>query len=127
MEKIFRSGWFWLGLLIGCYLLSSLWLGSVIFFSPLIFMVAPSGIFHLLGFSAFENGIGVVDSVMMFPAHLLTTLMLLFIHLVFWVALIFLISHRKGMPRIPILRLSWGLIIFIAMNFVGCATMSYHL
>lgn len=124
MEKVFRSAWFWFGLLIGCYAISLFWFGPLLF--GYVFMAAPSGFFHLLGFSDFENGFGVVDSLMMFPSHLPKTLMMLFAHLAFWSVFIYLVCRRKNMPRISLFRFGWGLVIFLVLNFAGCATMSYH-
>jgi hypothetical protein len=123
VEATFRSAWFWIGAVLGCYCISILWLGDLILVPQYVLLAAPSGLFHLVGIPEFENGLTVVDRILMH--HRLPLVMLLAAHSVFWWMLLAYISQRKLMHRADLMKVGWTLILVLVANLVGCATMKY--
>jgi hypothetical protein len=124
VETLLRSVWFWIGLIVGCYCMSCLWLGELARFVPFVLLAAPSGLFHLAGIPGFENGFRVVDRVL--SGHGGGPLaLLLFVHAVFWSTLLVLVWKRKRLDRVHLLRLGFALVIVLVANLAGCTTMRY--
>jgi hypothetical protein len=94
VEPLFRSAWFWTGLLMCAYLISWSWLGDLVLAVPFVLLAAPSGLFHLLGIPEFKNGIEVIDRVLMY--QVMPPLVLLSAHTIFWWALISLLCKRSA-------------------------------
>jgi hypothetical protein len=124
-EYFFRSAWSWIAVLVGCYALSWCWMREMVVAVPYVLLAAPSGLFHLIGIPQYDHGPGVIDSIMMH--HYLPLVLLLAAHTGFWWAMIYLLLNRRGMHRTALLRLGWTLILLLAANMIGCATMHYDM
>jgi hypothetical protein len=103
-EYFFRSAWFWIALMVGCYALSWCWMRDLVLFVPYVLLAAPSGLFHLVGIPQFANGIDVIDRSKMH--QYLPLLLLLAAHGAYWWAMIKLLLHRRRLERSSLLRLA---------------------
>lgn len=122
-KALFRSAWFWGGLVGASYLVSFTWLGPLGQAYPRVILGAPSGLFHLFGLPGFENGSDVVERAL--DGNPILLAMLLAVHAAFWLMLSACISQRNRMKRPDLMKAGWTLIIVLVANLVGCSTMKY--